>query len=313
MAIRAFAESGGLDRLRAKGWASAEELLDGASAEVGRGFLTYLRVSGVLDEWDGRFRLTPRGTLLTSEISLARVGFYVEAYGPVTRRMGDLLTGRATYGQDVVRAGGPLSRHSGAVTAVSYVGLVAEALAGRQPRSVLDLGCGDGSLLIRLCALHPELSVVGIDISPDAVEAARSNSRQAGLEGRAVFEVADAFSPDTWPRSASDADAVIGVGVLHELFRDGEDAVIAILDRLAETLTDGQVFLLGEPELRYDNRANDSDFFLVHVLTNQGTPRDRTAWLNVFRKSRLTCERVFTNAVAGPRTCFYELSARGAA
>jgi SAM-dependent methyltransferase len=310
MAIFAFAESGCLARLRTKEWASATEILGGAQTDLGRGFLTYLRVAGVLDEWQGRFRLTPRGTFLTGEISLARLGFYLEAYAPVTRRMTDLLTGEAVYGRDVVRAGGPLSRHSGAVATVSYIGLVAEALGDRKPRRVLDLGCGDGSLILRLCALHPELSGAGIDISPDAIENARVNSKQEGFEDRTTFEVADAFDPGTWSESASAADVIVGVGVMHELFRDGDDAVIAVLDRLADALTGGKAFLLGEPELRYDHRANDSDFFLMHVLTNQGTPRDRTAWLDVFRESRLRCERIFTNAVAGPRTCFYELTAR---
>lgn len=310
MAIFAFARSECLDRLRAREWATPEEILGGAETDLGRGFLTYLRVCGVLDEWDGRFRLTPRGRMLTSEISLARLGFYLEAYAPVTRGLTELLTGDAVYGKDVVRAGGPLSRHSGAVTTVSYVGLVTEALAGREPGRVLDIGCGDGSLVLQLCAGNPELCGAGIDISPDAIENARLNSKREGLDERTSFAVADAFAPDTWPEPASAADVVIGVGVLHELFRDGEDAVIAVLDRMADALGDGKVFLLGEPELRYDNRENDSDFFLVHVLTNQGTPRDRTAWLDVFGRSRLRCERIFTNAVTGPRTCFYELTPR---
>jgi hypothetical protein len=97
------------------------------------------------------------------------------------------------------------------------------------------------------------------------------------------------------------------VGVLHELFRDGDDAVIAVLDRYAGALTGEQVLLIGEPELRYDDRENDSDFFLVHVLSRQGLPRDRWAWLDLFARSRLACHRIVTNAVAGPRTCFYEL------
>lgn len=310
MAIFALARSGCLERLNAKEWVSAAEILDGRETDLGHGFLRYLQVCGVLDEWAGEFRLTPRGRLLTGEISLARLGFYLEAYAPVTNRMADLLTGAAVHGRDVVRAGGPLSQHSGTVATVSYVGLVAEALAGRTPRRVLDIGCGDGSLVLQLCDRRPDLFGVGIDISPDAIENARTNSGRAGLSDRTAFEIADAFAPDTWPESALDADVIIGVGVLHELFRDGEGAVVAILDRLAAALAGGKVLLLGEPELRYDNRANDSDFFLVHVLTNQGVPRDRAAWLDVFRRSRLRCERLFTNAVAGPRTCFYELTSR---
>lgn len=309
MSIYAFVESGCLERLRAKEWASAAEVLDGGDTDTGRGFIEYLRVCGVLDRREGRYRLSPKGSLLTSEISLARLGFYLEAYAPVTARMTDLITNKAEYGRDVTRAGGALSRHSGTVATVSYVGLVAEALAKRRPRRVLDIGCGDGSLLLHLCARLPELSGAGIDISRAAIENARADSERDGLADRTSFEVADAFSPDTWSEKAAAADVLVGVGVMHELFRDGEDAVIAVLDRLADVLIEGKVLLLGEPELRYDNQANDSDFFLMHVLTDQGIPRDRTAWLELFRRSRLRCERIITNAV-GPRTCFYELTAR---
>ncbi|MBB6120588.1 SAM-dependent methyltransferase [Nocardiopsis algeriensis] len=310
MSLYAFVESGCLERLRAEEWASAAEILGGSATDTGQGFIEYLRLCGVLDRRDGRYRLSPKGTLLTSEISLARLGFYLEAYAPVTARITDLITNKAEYGRDVVRAGGALSRHSGTVATVSYVGLVAEAIAERQPRRILDIGCGDGSLILRLCARLPELSGVGIDISPAAIENARADSARDGLADRTSFEVADAFSPDTWSEKAAAADVLVGVGVMHELFRDGEDAVIEVLNRLADVLTEDKVFLLGEPELRYDNRENDSDFFLVHVLTGQGIPRNRTAWLDVFRRSRLRCKRVITNAVAGPRTCFYELTAR---
>lgn len=310
MSIYAFVESGCLERLRAREWASPVEILGEGDTDTGRGFLRYLRVCGVLDRREGCYRLSPKGTLLTSEISLARLGFYLEAYAPVTARMTDLITNKVEYGRDVTRAGGALSRHSGTVATVSYVGLVAEALSDRQPRRILDIGCGDGSLILQLCARLPELSGAGIDISRAAVDNARADSERGGLADRTNFEVADAFAPDTWSEKAAEADVLVGVGVMHELFRDGEDAVIAVLDRLADVLTEGKVFLLGEPELRYDNRENDSDFFLVHVLTGQGIPRDRTAWLDVFRRSRLRCERVITNAAAGPRTCFYELTAR---
>ena len=98
--------------------------------------------------------------------------------------------------------------------------------------------------------------------------------------------------------------------MLHERFRDGEDAVIDLLNRFAKTLGDERMLLIGEPELRYDDRENDSDFFLVHVLTQQGIPRDRAGWLEVIERTQLDCPRVYSSAVAGPRTCFYELVQR---
>ncbi|TYC10342.1 methyltransferase domain-containing protein [Actinomadura syzygii] len=307
-ALLALVGSGMLDRLRQDGPCPRDALLDGLNPEVGAGFLRYLSVCGVLEEFGGAYRLTRRGTMLTSDIALARLGFYLEAYGPVTRAMTDLLTGSARYGVDVTRAPAALGRHSGTVSTVSYLPIVRRAMAGRSAARLIDLGCGTGSLLIQLCQADPELTGVGLDIAPEAIAAARETADRAGVGDRARFAVADAFDPATWPDGCDGAEVICGIGVLHEHFRDGDGRVVELLDRYADILTGDRVLLIGEPEVRYDNRENDSDFFLVHVLTAQGIPRDRQGWLAVFGRTRLQCGRLYTSAVAGPRTCFYELT-----
>ena len=84
---------------------------------------------------------------------------------------------------------------------MSYLGLIEEALAHRTVRRIVDLGCGDGSLILQLCGRRPELAGFGVDISADAIELARANSRQSGLSDRATFDVADAFSSSS-PQAA---------------------------------------------------------------------------------------------------------------
>ena len=309
-ALLALANSGMLGRLREVGPSTAGGLLDGLDPRLGPDFLRYLTVCGVLEEHSGTYRLTRRGELLTGDVPLARLGFYLEAYGPVTRRITDLLTGAARYGVDVERAAGPLSRHSGTVSTSAYTQVVLEAMRERAASRLLDLGCGGGSLLVELCLARPDLSGVGIDIAPEAIEAAGRLAASAGVAERVEFAVADAFAPETWPETCSSIQVICGVGVLHEQFRDGDQAVIDILNRYAALVTGSRTLLIGEPELRYDNRENDSDFFLVHFLTAQGIPRGRDGWLDLFQRSALRCTRVYTNAVAGPRTTFYELIPR---
>jgi cyclopropane fatty-acyl-phospholipid synthase-like methyltransferase len=174
----------------------------------------------------------------------------------------------------------------------------------------LDLGCGGGSLLVELCLARPDLSGVGIDIAPEAIEAAERLAASQGVADRVEFAVADAFDPDSWPPVCGEVDLICGVGILHEQFRDGDDAVIDILNRYTRVATGQRTLLFGEPELRYDNQENDSDFFLVHFLTAQGIPRGRAGWLDLFERTRLRCRRVYSSAVAGPRTLFYELTPR---
>ncbi|MBL3808361.1 class I SAM-dependent methyltransferase [Streptomyces sp. BRB081] len=310
-ALHALAKSGLLDRLRS-GPSSAESgLLDGVNHRVSSNVLRYLALKGVLEEWRGTYRLTRRGELLTSEIALARLGFYLEAYGPVVQRADELMTGQAVYGRDVHRSNGPLSRHCATIFARYYTPIVLETMRDRGARSVLDLGCGGGQLLVDACLSDPGLTGIGLDIAPAAVEVARELAREHGVEDRLHFEVADAFNPSSWPERCRGVDMITGIGVLHEHFRDGDKAVVDILNAYADHLGGEQMLLIGEPEPHYDDRESDSEFFLMHVLTDQGFPVDREKWSDIFTQTRLTCRRVVTWATAGPRMCFYDLEPRG--
>lgn len=86
--------------------------------------------------------------------------------------------------------------------------------------------------------------------------------------------------------------------------------MIDILERYATVVGGEKRLLIGEPELRYDNQENGSDFFLVPFLTAQGIPHGRPGWLELFERTLLWCRRMYSNAVAGPRTVFYALLPR---
>ena len=58
--------------------------------------------------------------------------------------------------------------------------------------NVLDVGTGSGCIAISLKKAHPEWSVTGVDISPEAIEVARENARRNNVDVH--FEVADIFS-----------------------------------------------------------------------------------------------------------------------
>lgn len=308
-ALLALSESGILERLRKGIHRIDDGLLDETNRPLAQNFLQYLTLRGVLTEWGGSYALTRRGELLTAEVPLARLGFYLEAYGPVVRETTGLVTGSVRYGRDVRRHGGALSRHCATVFTRYYTSIIVEAMQSRTVRRPLDLGCGAGQLLIDACLRDPGMHGIGLDISPDAIAVAEELAREAGVADRVSFVVADAFDSSTWPEICFSADALYSVGVLHEKFRDGEDAVVRILGQLATSLGDNTTLLIGEPVLRYDDRENDSDFYLVHALTEQGIPRNRSEWLRVIGRSDLVCRQIFTSAV-GPRMCFFDLTPR---
>jgi ubiquinone/menaquinone biosynthesis C-methylase UbiE len=70
--------------------------------------------------------------------------------------------------------------------------VVADAVAAVPPDGiVLDAGCGPGRLAVALATARPDLTVYGIDISPDMVQVARQHMDEAGVAGRTRIDEAD--------------------------------------------------------------------------------------------------------------------------
>ena len=69
-------------------------------------------------------------------------------------------------------------------------------LLGPEPGEalVLDYGCGSGVIALTLAAERPDLRLLALDISADAIEVAKENARQLGLESRVGFVRSDGLS-----------------------------------------------------------------------------------------------------------------------
>ncbi len=72
--------------------------------------------------------------------------------------------------------------------------LVRSYTDGSTPQRVLDLGTGSGAIAIALARAWPRSSFVAVDISPEALEIARENAIQNGVDERIRFLVSDWFS-----------------------------------------------------------------------------------------------------------------------
>ena len=70
-----------------------------------------------------------------------------------------------------------------------------EVLKDRPAARVLDVGTGSGCIAISLAHQCPDLEVLAVDVSPDALEVARRNARTHGVEGRVCFAQGDLLAP----------------------------------------------------------------------------------------------------------------------
>ena len=87
--------------------------------------------------------------------------------------------------------------------------------AGWIRSTVLDIGCGTGEHTILLTRLGYD--VIGVDFAPHAIEEARANAAQKGVDAR--FEVADAMNLDADPGYQTILDSA-----LFHIFDDADRA-----------------------------------------------------------------------------------------
>jgi SAM-dependent methyltransferase len=122
-----------------------------------------------------------------------------------------------------------------------------EAGTGRRDPLVIDLGCGPGSLSVRLLDRIPAASIIAVDADPVMLALARAAyGDRAGLR----FTSADLRSPG-WPgRLELDrpADAAVSTTALHWL---SPETLSAVYDELAQVLRPGGLLLNGD-HLRVD-------------------------------------------------------------
>ena len=100
---------------------------------------------------------------------------------------------------------------------------IVRALAGDELRTVLDLGCGWGELLLRMVAACSTATGLGIDSDAELIARARANAAARGLTDRVEFIVAAA------PTEHEPADIVICVGADHA-YGSQSDALKVLFD-----------------------------------------------------------------------------------
>lgn len=112
---------------------------------------------------------------------------------------------------------------------------------GSSARTVLDVGCGAGALLIDLAERFPELQATGIDRDPSVIERAAVAASGSIARDRLRFEVADAADLD---REVA-ADVVLCIGSTHAF--GGAGAALTALAGLATRAVVADGVWAGDP------------------------------------------------------------------
>ena len=136
------------------------------------------------------------------------------------------------------------------LTRLTFHGPLSEARASRlvarltrnTPRTVLDIGCGWGELMLRILAAAPDATGLGLDTDEGDLARGRDNARARGLADRVTFVRESAIGTRRGP-----ADLVLCLGASHALTEvqpPGHTA--AALAELRRLVNPGGRVLLGE-------------------------------------------------------------------
>lgn len=94
-------------------------------------------------------------------------------------------------------------------------------------QSVLDVGCGTGTLAMMVQQANPTARVAGLDGDPQILEIARLKARRMRLD----IEFSEAMS-DAMPYPNESFDLVLTTLMLHHLSREGKQGTVAEMYRV---------------------------------------------------------------------------------
>jgi SAM-dependent methyltransferase len=136
------------------------------------------------------------------------------------------------------------------LTQLTFHGPLSEARASRLvarltrngPRTVLDIGCGWGELMLRILAAAPDATGLGLDTDESDLARGRDNARARGLADRVTFVRESGAGTRRGP-----ADLVLCLGASHALTEvEPPGHTAAALAELRRLVNPGGRVLLGE-------------------------------------------------------------------
>ena len=239
---------------------------------------------GMFERNGGGYRLSEKGR----DIAEVMRGWLevCYGYGEVFHSLEPLLRKEQVYGKDFYRRSDFVARGSGEMENLLFFPMVNDIIMANGYKTVLDLGCGDGTFLRMLCGLNSEVQCLGIDLAPTAVEEGNRVLREAGLQERVSLRALDISKIDGAALPPIDVATVFFV--LHELLYFGEDVLLNFL-RDFRRLFPGAPLIAFEAvrppaeELR-KHPGISVYYFLYHDLTQQ-KPVDADTWKQLFRKA----------------------------
>lgn len=164
---------------------------------------------------------------------------------------------------------------------------------------IVDVGCGDASVLAELCRAEPATRGVGVELLPAGVAEARRNIEALGLSHLVEVRLGGVMDPVALGDDAG-AACYLAAFVLHEVLEQAGE--VAVCDWLSALLRPGDHAIVVEVDHRPDDaallrsglgRAYYNPYYLIHQITEQRL-EPRAFWEELFARAGLQVVAVET-------------------
>jgi SAM-dependent methyltransferase len=280
-AFHALMNTGLLDEMLAKGAIELEPFAKSAGVEIKvlRPLCEALYSDGLFDQngTGDSYRLSEKGRAIFEVLK----GWLEVSYGysEVFSSLEGMLRGTKVYGKDFYRKSDFVATGSGEMENWVFFPTVNQMIIEKGYSRVLDLGCGDGTFLRRLCELNNSVQCFGIDIAPEAIQVGIERAQAAGLEKRISLYTADIQDVTGMPDTLRTAEVATIFFILHEILYLGEDRLIQFLQAYRKNFTGIPLIAFEAIRPTADNMRKRPGigiyYYLYHDLTHQPGEMER--------------------------------------
>ena len=240
-------------------------------------------------------RKSGRGYVATRHYSRASqffIDLYVGAYGRNATQLPKLLRHPSHASMTVDRI---LHAQAFAGLDSSALGVLPDLIRQLNFSNLLDLGCGNGELLLELGRPDSDFRGWGIDANPAMLKLARSRARAARLGKRVRFIEGDCRNPGaTIPAAVrSKIGSLTACNVANEMFKDGPKRTVKWLGDLRRLFPNRPLLILdyygrlGQRKSATTERTRETllhDF--AQLISGQGIPPASAAqWRSIYAQA----------------------------
>lgn len=308
-AIQALEQMNIWDRLSNKPQSS-----DTLCAELGipghlfRGLIRTVALVGLVEIKEGLIHLTETG-----QEAMNNIGYFTWGVGGYGRFLQEISEKSSNFTTPVVcqKNGELIAKGAGRVGKTHMLPIEQEAVRDIKFNRVADIGCGDGSRLIRLMKQNDSATAVGIDINTEAVLLARAEVEKAGFANRIQIHQANILDALQAPEF-KDVDLVCCFLMMHDLFAASKSHVLAVR-ALRSAFPDAKDFLIADTVRQEWDTGTELPMFslqfeLVHALSN--TPlHSLDQYIRSFEQGEMSVKKM--TPFGAPSTWLFHLTTAG--